>query len=44
MRALKSLALAKLITAGSIVAACADDKSDCRDGKDVELKVRGVQR
>jgi tetratricopeptide (TPR) repeat protein len=30
-----------LITGGWIVAACADDKSDCRDGKDVELKIKG---
>jgi len=41
MHALKSLALGMLITGGWIVAARADNKSDCRDGKDVELKVKG---
>jgi tetratricopeptide (TPR) repeat protein len=41
MQALKSLALGMLITGGWIVAACADDESDCRDGKDVELKIKG---
>jgi hypothetical protein len=40
MQALKSLALGMLITGVWIVAACADDKSDCRDG-DVELKIKG---
>jgi tetratricopeptide (TPR) repeat protein len=39
MQALKSLGLGMLIAGGWIVAACADDQSDCRDGKDVELKI-----
>jgi tetratricopeptide (TPR) repeat protein len=40
MRALIALALSMLVTGGWIAAACADDKIDCRDGKDVELKIR----
>ena len=40
MRALIALALSMLITGGWIAAAYADDKTDCRTGKDVELKIR----
>jgi tetratricopeptide (TPR) repeat protein len=40
MRGLIALALSMLVTGGWIAAACADDKTDCRDGKDVELKIR----
>jgi tetratricopeptide (TPR) repeat protein len=41
MHALKSLVLSILITGGWIIVAYADDKSDCRDGKDVELQIKG---
>jgi tetratricopeptide (TPR) repeat protein len=40
MRALIALPLGVLIMGGWIAAACADEKSDCRDGKDVELKIK----
>ena len=40
MRALSAVALSMLVTGGWIAAACADERTDCRDGKDVELKVR----
>jgi tetratricopeptide (TPR) repeat protein len=41
MHALKSIVVSMLITGGWVVAACTDDKSDCRDGKDVDLKIKG---
>ena len=40
MRALIALALSMLVTGCWIAVAQADDKADCRGGKDVELKIR----
>jgi tetratricopeptide (TPR) repeat protein len=40
MRALIALALSMLVTGTWIGAARADDKTDCSDGKDVDLKIR----
>jgi hypothetical protein len=40
MRALIALALGMLVTGGWITTARADEKTECRDGKDVELKIR----
>jgi len=40
MRALIALRLGVLIMGGWIAAACADEKSDCRDGNYVELKIK----
>jgi hypothetical protein len=40
MRASVALVLSMLVTGGWSSTAYADDKTDCRDGKDVDLKVR----